>query len=134
MRLIPDHTWAILTLWQEARGETDEGRIAVAEVIRNRTMQRYSSQGTVASTVLWPWQFSGWNTRDPNRTGAAMLDDADPSVVACGRAWDVAAAGSNLTQGAVLYYNPAGIPVPPPWVAQSRRTVVIGRHHFFVPR
>lgn len=132
-RLVPDETWAVLTIWQEARGEAAEGRVAVAEVIRNRMRRQYQSDGTVVGTVLRPYQFSGWNTRDVNRRLSAVLHDDDPSVIACRDAWHLALEGSEITNGAVLYCNPKVIAELPLWVAASREVAVIGRHHFYVP-
>ena len=133
MRLIPDDALAVITIWQEARGEDDAGKLAVAEVIWRRMKTRYSSDGTVAGTVLRPWQFSGMNTDDPNRVPAFKLDDSNPIVQACRAAWDLAKAGSNTTKGAVLYLNPRVIPKLPAWVAKSRKVATIGAHNFYVP-
>jgi spore germination cell wall hydrolase CwlJ-like protein len=132
MRLFPAEAWAVATIWAEARGEPQEGRQAVAEVIRDRTAQRYASDGTVAGTVLAPYQFSGWNSRDPNRVLAAGLDDDDPLVVLCQIAWLDALKGSDLAHGALLYFNPAAV-AEPDWVADSREVARIGRHVFYVP-
>jgi spore germination cell wall hydrolase CwlJ-like protein len=130
MRLIPDDTWAILTIWIEARGEPFEGKLAVAEVIRNRTARHYNSNGTVAGTVLQPYQFSGWNTKDPNRISAAQLDDADLSLAECRRAWAQAQTGSDIAKGAVLYFNPRVVGRPS-WADISKRVAIIGHHEFF---
>jgi spore germination cell wall hydrolase CwlJ-like protein len=128
MRLIPDATWATMTIWQEARGESFDGMVAVAEVILRRTMKKMFSDGTVASTVLWPYQFSGWNTKDPNRIPVAKLDDTDRIVTACMRAWQEALEGSNLTKGATHYFAPAI--VNPEWASRMTVTARIGRHVF----
>ena len=130
-RLVSDEAWATLTVWMEARGEPQEGRVAVAEVIRNRTQRKYQSDGTVASTCLRPLQFSSWNTLDPNRIRAAQIDDADAVVALCRAAWQTAEAGSQTVPAAVLYYNPEGVSHEPPWVAQCHLVKVIGRHHFY---
>mgnify|MGYP001567218527 FL=1 len=58
MKLVPDATWGLITLWMEGRGETHAGKVAIAEVILNRTKQKYSSVGTVAGTCLRAFQFS----------------------------------------------------------------------------
>lgn len=131
MRLVPADSWAVLTIWQEARGESHEGRVAVGEVIRNRMRLRYSSDGTVEGTVLRPYQFSGWNTKDPNRIACAALDTSDPTVADCARAWAESAV-STVTRGAVLYYNPDAVAETPAWARGERRLTVIGRHHFFM--
>lgn len=41
----------ICTLWQEARGEPYQGKVAVGEVIRERMRRRYASDGTVAGAL-----------------------------------------------------------------------------------
>jgi spore germination cell wall hydrolase CwlJ-like protein len=105
--------------------------LGVAEVIRNRCRMHYASDGSVASTVLWPLQFSGWNAKDGNRIVSARLDDLDPVVVQCQEAWRMAQAGSNTVLNAVLYCNDAL--VSPSWLARSRATAVIGHHTFYVP-
>jgi spore germination cell wall hydrolase CwlJ-like protein len=133
-RLISDDALAIVTIWQEARGESQDGKVAVAEVIRNRIQQRYSSSGSVASTVLRPFQFSGWNSNTPWRAASTELDDADPVVAECAAAWQTAQGGSNTVSGAVLYYNPAAVPAEPPWVLDCDEVAVVGAHHFFVPK
>jgi len=130
VRLVSDDTWAILTVWQEARGEMQAGRVAVAEVIRNRTQRRYQSDGTVAGTVLHPLAFSGWNVHDPNRIPSALLDEGDPVVRQCIEAWTTARTGSDTVHGAVLYCNPAL--AQPAWAAQAKRVAVIGNHEFFL--
>lgn len=105
-RLISDQVWGLCTVWQEARGELQSGRIAVAEVILTRTKLKLMSDGTVAGTCLWPFQFSGWRTEDKaNKIGAAKLDWDDPVVKECQSAWNIAAGGSSLARGATHYLN-----------------------------
>jgi hypothetical protein len=105
MRLVSDAAWALMTLWQECRGEPYRGQVAVAEVILTRTETRYASNGTVAGTVLRDRQFSGWNSADPNRIQSALLDDADPLVAQLTRALAEAAAHAILRRRAVHYLN-----------------------------
>lgn len=131
VRLIHDHLWGILTVWQEARGECYEGKKAVAEVILRRTQQKYSSDGTIAGTCLWPLQFSGWNAKDPNRIKAAQLDSEDALVLECEQAFDDALKGSNMSQGALLYLNPAGVTTLPAWAVPEKLVVTIGHHNFY---
>lgn len=131
MRIIPDEVWAALTIWQESRGEPQDGRIAVGEVIRERMRRHYSSDGTVPGTVLRPHQFSGWNTNDPNRIVCAKLDDTNDEYDRCLAAWR-ASGYTTLVKGAVLYYNPAIIATPPTWAIPDKRVAIIGRHHFFL--
>jgi hypothetical protein len=135
---------AIITIWQEARGESYEGKVGIAEVLRNRTARKYSSDGTVTGTVLWGRQFSGMNPNDPNRIPSFKIDADDPVVQDCARAWDEARQGSDRTNGAVHYLN---VPLTrqllggklPTWAADPenpaepnphRVTVVLGQHTF----
>jgi spore germination cell wall hydrolase CwlJ-like protein len=107
--------------------------VAVGEVIRNRMRRRYSSDGTVAGTVLRPYQFSGWNTQDPNRIPAVKLDDDSDAVQDCIKAWEQSEA-TDFAGGAVLYLNPDAVEGFPDWVSKSNLIRVIGRHHFYNPR
>ena len=137
MRLIPDHVWGIITVWHEAQGELYDGKVAVAEVILARTLRKYMSDGTVAGTVLWPVQFSGWNAHDasPNyreRIEGAKLDGDNPVVRDCIRAWAEAEAGSKFTKGALHYFNPKI--VSPSWAKDATITAEIGNHRFVLPK
>lgn len=129
MRLISPDAIAVVTIFQEARGESQQGRIAVAEVIRNRTEAEYRSDGSVISTCLWPLQFSGWNPRDPNRIQSLKIDTNDPVVSDCMKAWEIAKVGSDLVKGADHYIN-LSIVARPPWVDDTKITAVIGAHTF----
>lgn len=130
--LISDRYWLIATVWQEARGESFDGKVGVAEAIIERKGTRYMSDGTYAGTVLRAWQFSGWNTGDPNRIKAAKLDEDDPVVNECIRAVEVAEAGSNLTNGARHYYNPSVC--SPKWAVGAEVLAAIGNHLFVRPK
>lgn len=147
MRLISEEALAVVTIRQEAEGESYLGKLAVAEVIRNRMQRKYASDGTVAGTVLRAKQFSGWNAvstkADPFNTfriRSVQIDSDDQIVKDCIRAWHEAQAGSNTVHGAVLYYSPSalkamGIPEPDWALPDSADEVaVVGKHHFFVPK
>jgi spore germination cell wall hydrolase CwlJ-like protein len=140
MRLITEETLAVATIFQEAEGESYLGKLAVAEVIRNRMLKLYASDGTVSGTVLRPYQFSGWNTKDPGRLRSVRADNDGAIVRDCIRAWNEAQAGSNTVHGAVLYYAPStlkalGLPEPDWALPDSADEVaIVGKHHFFVPK
>jgi len=53
-----------LTVLGEARNQPYQGKVAVAQVVRNRMELKAQS---VADTVLAPWQFDCWDAGDPNR-------------------------------------------------------------------
>lgn len=130
--LVTDDYWGIATVWQEARGESYEGKVAVAEVILKRTARKYFSDGTVAGTCLRDRQFSGWNNADPNRVKAAKLDTNDPVVQECVCAWAEAKNGSNRTGEAIHYFNPHDC--SPKWAEGAKVIAQIGRHRFVIPK
>lgn len=120
-----------MTIYMEARGEGPAGMLGVAEVIRNRTAKKFQSDGTVAGTCLRPFQFSCWNTTDPNRRLAASIDDADPIVLACREAWRMALADSDTVHDAVSYLNRGIIQRLPDWVSAATFVTTIGHHDFY---
>ena len=134
-RLVSEEALAVITIWQEARNEPQEGMIAVGEVIRNRMKQKYSSDGTVSGTVLRPLQFSGWNAKDPSRIKSLKIDDDDATVKKCLAAWLLSGTGTNHAKGAVLYYAPAVVSMPD-WAKPdvAEKVAEIGGHHFYVPK
>ena len=136
MRLTSDDALATLTIWQEAAGEAYAGKRAVADVIRNRMRRKYGSDGTVAGTVAAAFQFSAWNsTKDPNISGlriaSLQLDDANPVVLDCSRAWQESALGPSTVGDAVLYVNPKAVVKMPTWATQGKLQAVVGRHNFY---
>lgn len=134
-------TVVALTLYGEARGEGPEGRIAVANVLRNRELARRAGFGlTLRQVCLQPRQFSCWNESDPNRalldSIARQLGQPDPPIgqvlreclwIADGL---VRAQFADNTKGATHYYSPASM-VPggstPTWALHQRPLATIGR-------
>ena len=63
-----------LTLWRECRGESTRGKVAAAEVIVERVRDpRWPD--TICGVCLQPWQFSCFNSKDPNATKLPGPDD-----------------------------------------------------------
>lgn len=131
MRLISDEALAICTIWMEARGEGYEGMLAVARVLRNRMRLRYQSDGTVSGTCLKPFQFSSWNSADPNRLLAVRLDSEEPFVKECQRAWEESEAPAPGFDEVVLYYNPKAVRETPLWAVATKLAATIGSHQFY---
>lgn len=52
--------WMVTCMIDEAGNQKDEGKAAVAQVIKNRIASKQASDGTIKGTVLWPNQFSGF--------------------------------------------------------------------------
>jgi N-acetylmuramoyl-L-alanine amidase len=134
MRLMPDATVGIMTMFMEAEGESLDGKVAVAEVILRRTLRKYQSDGSIAGTCLRSFAFSSWNADSPSRIRAAMLDTESEIGQECVRAWDIAVAGSNLTHGAVHYLNPLTVLVMPEWAVPLLKVAQVGRHHFYLDK
>ena len=133
MRLFSDDNLAVANIWAEARGEIFDGKVAVAEVMRNRMKRHYASDGTVASTVFWAWQFSGFNTDNHWRARIFELDNVDAVVRECYDAW-IKSEATDLTHGAVLYCNIELLRRSnkiPRWAKDENKTATIGQHTFF---
>lgn len=118
------------TIWGEARGETEQGRLAVAWVIKNR-VERGGWWGTTARAVcLHPWQFSCWNENDPNRAKLEALPTDDPLFQEC--LWAALSAflekEPDPTDGS-CHYKVIGAPAS--WAAGKVPVCTIGRHQFF---
>lgn len=58
---------AARTVFGEARGETQVGKLAVASVICNRAMNPSWWGDDIKSVCLKPWAFSCWNAKSPTR-------------------------------------------------------------------
>ena len=65
---IYDKFMAALTIWREARGESQQARNGVYHVILNRAAQspKEGWPPQVHAVCTQPWQFSSFNKGDPN--------------------------------------------------------------------
>lgn len=134
MKIINPDSLAAMTIWTEAQGEPYEGKLGVGEVIRNRMIRNYSSDGTVAGTVARRFQFSVWNDDAADNAlliRALKIDDLDPTVIECIRAWHESAR-TNLVKKAVLYCNLQTVSARPAWASDDKLVRTIGNHSFFV--
>jgi spore germination cell wall hydrolase CwlJ-like protein len=86
----------------------------------------------LATVCLEPFQFSCWNTSDPNRIRVAQLNDLDPTLGEAEHAVTTAINGSepDPTHGAVNYYS-TSMRTPPDWVSRMTFTVEKGKHRFY---
>lgn len=113
----------IQTIYLEARGESLEGKIAIAEVIRNRAFKRGLSFEAVC---LQPKQFSCWNEPKKNAKEALSRMSAKEYHEAA-RAWHESEF-SSLIGGADHYYNPKLC--SPKWAKKLNEVKTIGQHRF----
>ena len=116
-------TWA-KTVFGEARGESQEGQLAVAFVPYNRAQ---ISGRRVGQECLRPWQFSCWNSTDPNRPGLLALQKKD--LTAYYLLIDQVLAGIfDPSHEATFYHTLA---VSPPWSYGKTPCAQIGHHVFY---
>ena len=128
-----DLDWIAMTVWGEARGESFQGKLAVAYVICNRMTK---AQTSACAVVLKPWQFSFWNTDDPSRhrmqpsfTNADWRDSYKAAAAA------YFATLPDPTKGSTSYLNPKVCTADQKKRAgYTRERVVtsIGNHDFFI--
>src|SRR5580692_7000715 len=94
------------TVYGEARGEVNDGMLAVAWVLVNRLKAgEWYSGKTLAGTCLKREQFSCWNPTDPNYSILCNLKDTDLTLTAC-RNFALEAIngmGTDPTDGATFY-------------------------------
>lgn len=124
------------TLWGEARGEGLAGQLAIAWTIRNRVFdgknKSWWGEG-YAGVCLAKWQFSCWNSNDPNY---AYLSGAKPIPVGqFKQAMEAANAVidgtvEDMTGGATHYYA-TSMPKPPAWIKGAKLTLAMGHHKFY---
>ena len=121
------------TVWGEARGEGHAGEVAVAHVILNRfNSKEWFAGKTLAETCTKPYQFSCWNTSDPQHQAVARAESDTPGMADCLQAVMEAIQNpaGDPTMGATHYR--ADYIDPPAWAKPPAvETVKIGRHIFY---
>ena len=120
------------TIWGEARGEGDDGMTAVAHVVLNRWRSgKWFAGETIEATAKKPWQFSCWNTNDPNwpKIGTMSLDNSE--LQKCAYFALGAALGylPDNTDGSTHYYA-YDVVAPPNWASEATFVCRINRHEF----
>ena len=124
------------TIYGEARGEPRETQKGVAAVVMNRVRSAATWWGhDVVSVCLWPYQFSCWNSGDPNRAILLRPSREDGAFVRC---WYLArnALSDPLADdptGGATHYHTAGITLPD-WAASMEQSAVLGRLVFYRPK
>jgi len=116
------------TMWGEARGESEEGKVGVAWVIRNRAEKPCWWGKTVAGVCLKKWQFSCWNANDPNAEKIANLTDDELAPFIEIAELVLNDGVDDPTDGATHYHTEA---VDPKWAVGREPTCTIGHHLFY---
>ena len=110
-------------VYHEARGEPEEGKIAVCHVIMNRVIKRGKS---IKEVVLQPYQFSWAN--GGARPAINDYDSLEQCYQACIKCFDERAEGKTLER-ADHYF--ADYIKTPSWAKNMKKIKKIGRHVFF---
>lgn len=116
------------TIWGEARGESPEGMLAVACVIRNRVQDPCWWGNDWSGVCTAPKQFSCWWDRQGIRVRTVY--ENDPKFAKCLEIAEAVISGraEDITGGADHYHTGA---VSPSWSKGVTPVKVIGAHRFF---
>jgi len=107
------------TVWGEARGEADAGRVAVAWW-----------GGSIGAVCRKPRQFSCWNEEDPNCAKLTALAVDDPLYQhILGLCRDVLAGRVPDSTGGADHYQVIGTGAA--WSHGKKPSAIIGRHAFY---
>jgi spore germination cell wall hydrolase CwlJ-like protein len=115
-------TYIAITVYHEARGESIDGQIAVAQVILNRAEQKHQ---TPREIIFTPKQFSCFNEAQPPIKDYAAFVIAMEAVERC---MEHRIRGDTL-YGANHYFNPKV--VLPFWASKMEKVASIGNHDFY---
>ncbi|MBU0959748.1 MAG: cell wall hydrolase [Nanoarchaeota archaeon] len=127
-----------LLMYLEGRGEPIEGRIAIANVVRNRVNK--SESKSYFAIITAKNQFSCFNSNDPNygigfnmatdMFSGKVPEDLTRKFQEC--RWIAMGIVNNSildnTKGALYYYNPKVC--KPYWAKEMLITTIIGHHNF----
>lgn len=117
------------TIYGEARGEGVKGMQAVANVIMNRVARGGWYGASIKDVVLKPYQFSCWNSNDPNR---AIITNASAAQLRQAREIAekvISGELPDITGGATHYY--AKSISAPYWTKSMKRVATVGSHYFY---
>lgn len=109
---------AVYTIAYEASGQTIEGQIAVAAVIKQRMIDRHQTSEQV---VKAPHQFSCWNAKTGKPTQNRKLSKKEIRTARI--AWDLAAP--------TKFNHYARFDCKPSWIKAAKASVRIGDHIFY---
>lgn len=133
----------IRTVYGEARGEEkDDGRIAVAHVIRNRAVTAFAyfnkhgrihplfGDGSLFGVCHAAFQFSCWNKGDVNLKIITAFPDGGEPYQKLKSLLIRALNADDITGGATHYHEKHEHPKPD-WAKGATVTMIIGNHIFY---
>ena len=118
------------TVWGEARGESLQGKVGVAWVIRNRADHPDWWGDEIATVCLKKAQFSCWLETDPNRAKLMAVTPENESFRECLMVTAGVLTGNfpDPTGGANHYHAKS---VNPKWARGKEPTVRLHNHVFY---
>lgn len=123
------------TIWGEARGEGVKGMEAVASVVLNRVAVARAKNGfwwgnDIVQVCQKPFQFSCWNSNDPQRSKVIAVTERNIHFATCLRIARraVHAVIEDRTGGATHYHT---LDVYPHWAEGAKASAIIGHHIFY---
>jgi len=118
------HECLALNIYHEARGESEEGQIAVAHVTLNRADHSYFPDSVC--DVVWQKKQFSWTfvirNQEPQNEDAWETAQKIAYEVMSGKIEDI-------SNGATFYHSKV---VNPSWNSQMEVSTVIGKHVFYV--
>lgn len=123
---------ATRTLYGECRGEPLRGQQAVGWVIRNRALWTPPAWWghSVSAVCRQPFQFSCWNSNDPNSAIIKTLADTHPMYrMLLGVARAVMDGSVDDPTGGATHYEVIGTGAN--WAKNREFSTIIGRHAFY---
>jgi len=124
-------------IWGEGRGEPEEGKIAIAHVIRNRWIKDGWFGKSLKGVILKPLQFSCFNHFDKNRRKLLnpLIHDNFEVWKDCYEIAEKVYSGDipDPTDGATHYHR-KDMKVYPKWAEDMVKTCEIGSHIFYKER
>lgn len=132
-----DVLYMAATVYGEARGESEQGKLAVAQVILNRLHKKSWYGNSIIDVCVKPWQFSCWNENDPNSKKVRALafgGDSNPELNSDAYL-DCLAAAIKAVRGGIedktlnsTHYHTRH--VSPKW-SEGKEYISIGNHQFY---
>jgi N-acetylmuramoyl-L-alanine amidase len=118
-------------IWTEARGETTQGKVAVAHVVLNRVKAQSYFGGTISDVILKPGHFPSFNQDGTNRTQLRRVPPGDRELALCKAIAELAVHGhlkDDPTDGATHFHR---IDRKPSWASRLTYLRQIGKHVFY---
>ncbi len=120
------------TIYGEARGELNNfglaPLIAVGNVVLNRFRKKFAN--SIADVCLAPYQFSCWNSKDPNYEKLKNLDESSTIFKTCLEIARNLIEGKwpDLTDGCDHYHAKS---IKPHWAGHLTPKRIFGNHLFY---